>query len=521
MRKLLVLVFLISAFGCTSPQETVAPTETLTVVIATEEATEAASEAETEATVEATTEAETTDDVAAEETAEPTEEAGEEATVEATEATEDTTAATEEATEESGEEPTAEATEATEDTTAATTEEATEEAGEEVTDEATAATEDTSAATEEATEVASDDTAATAEGTEDATEGSTETTESGADTFVDTEWTCPEGFEGQTLSLFNWATYIGDNTVSDFEKLCGVTVQYDVYESDEALIARLRQGNPGYDLAFPTDYAVAIMARDGLVGEIDLANIPNIANIDERYLEPYFDPENAYTVPYVWGTTGIGYNIDATGEDIETWEQVFEYDGRVAWVDSSRPMLGAALSVLGLDPNTTNPEDIDAAKQYLIDHASNVIAIASDDGDALLAQGEVDIAVEYGGDVFQQIAECDCENLKYAVPLRGGILDLTSILILGDGPNPELAQVFMDYLLDPDVHAHVINTIYYPSPNRVAMEEGLIDEAFLSNPAGNPPEEALANMFYIMDVGEEAEQLYNDAWDEVKILAGS
>lgn len=507
MRKLLVLVFLISAFGCSSPQETTVPTDTLTVVIATDEPTEAASESETEATAEATVEGESTED------------AGAEATAEATEATEDTAAVTEEATaetteaseeaaaatEESSEEVTAEATEGT---TAVSTEEATEEAGEEATEDTTAA------ATEEATEEASED--ATAEGTEATTE-----TAASDDIFVDTEWTCPEGFEGQTLSLFNWATYIGDNTVSDFEKLCGVSVQYDVYESDEALIARLRQGNPGYDLAFPTDYAVAIMARDGLVGEIDLANIPNVANIDERYLAPYFDPENAYSVPYVWGTTGIGYDIDATGEDIETWEQVFEYEGRVAWVDSARAMLGAALSVLGLDPNTTNPEDIDAAKQYLIDHAGNVIAIASDDGDALLAQGEVDIAIEYGGDVFQQIAECDCENLKYAVPLNGGILDLTSILILGDGPNPELAQVFMDYLLDPNVHAHVINTIYYPSPNRVAMEEGLIDEAFLSNPAGNPPEEALANMFYIMDVGEEAEQLYNDAWDEVKILAGS
>jgi spermidine/putrescine transport system substrate-binding protein len=490
MRKLFVLVFLISAFGCASPQETTAPTDTLTVVIATEAATEPASESETEATVEATTEAVAIEATDTEATAEPTE-AGEEPTADATEATEDRTAATEEA------------TEATEDTTAAT-QEAT-----------VAATEDTTAVTtEEATEEAGEE--PTAEATE-ATEGSTDSD----DIFVDTEWTCPEGFEGQTLSLFNWATYIGDHTVSDFEKLCGVTVQYDVYESDEALIARLRQGNPGYDLAFPTDYAVAIMARDGMVGEIDLANIPNIANIDERYLRPYFDPENSYSVPYVWGTTGIGYNLDATSEDIETWEQIFEYEGRVAWVDSPRAMLGAALSVLGLDPNTTNPEDIETAKQYLIDHASNVIAIASDDGDALLAQGEVDIAIEYGGDVFQQIAECNCDNLKYAVPLNGGILDLTSVLILADAPNPELAQVFMDYLLDPNVHAHVINTIFYPSPNRVAMEEGLIDEEFLNNPAGNPPEEALANMFYIMDVGEEAEQLYNDAWDEVKILAGS
>lgn len=342
-----------------------------------------------------------------------------------------------------------------------------------------------------------------------------------AQVVVDTEWTCPEGFEGQTLSLFNWATYIGDNTVSDFEILCGVTVAYDVYESDESLIARLRQGNPGYDIAFPTDYAVNIIIRDELAGEIDLANIPNIANIDERYLDPYFDPDNGHSVPYVWGTTGIAYDLDATGEDITTWEQVFEYEGRVAWLDSPRAMFGAALTVLGLDPNTTDVDEIDQAKNYLIEHAGNVVAIASDDGDTLLAQGEVDIAVEYGGDVFQQIAECECDNLKYAVPEKGGILDLTSVLLLGDGPNPELAQVFMDYLLDPDVHAAIVNTIYYPSPNRVAIEEGLIDPAFLENPAGNPPAEVLAEMFYILAVDDAAEQAYNDAWDEVKIFAGS
>lgn len=341
------------------------------------------------------------------------------------------------------------------------------------------------------------------------------------ETAVETEWTCPEGFEGQTLSLFNWATYIGDNTVSDFEKLCGVTVLYDVYESDEAVISRLRQGNPGYDIAFPTDYAVEIMAREGLVGEIDLANIPNVANVDERYLKPYFDPENSFSVPYVWGTTGIGYNLDATGEDITTWEQVFEYEGRVAWVDSPRAMIGAALIVLGLNPNSEDVEEINLAKDYLIEHSSNVIAIASDDGDTLLAQGEVDIAVEYGGDVFQQMAECECENLKYAVPEKGGIFDLTSMVILAGGGNPELAQVFMDYILDPNVGAHVINTIFYPSPNRVAIEEGLIDEDFLSNPAGNPSAEVVAEMFFILAVSEDAEQAYNDAWDEVKIFAGS
>lgn len=340
------------------------------------------------------------------------------------------------------------------------------------------------------------------------------------ETAVDTEWTCPEGFEGQTLSIFNWATYIGDDTVADFEKLCGVTVLYDVYDSDESLIARLRQGNPGYDVAFPTDYAVAIMIREGLAAEIDHEKIPNLANNYEIYLDPYFDPGNKHSVPYVWGTTGIGYDIDRTGEEITTWDQVFEYEGRVAWVDSPRTMIAIALTVLGLDPNTVDPDEIDQAKQFLIDHSSNVVAIAGDDGDALLAQGEVDIAIEYGGDVFQQISECECDNLRYAVPEVGAIRDLTSIVLLADGPNPELAQVFMDYMMDKDVHAAIVNTIYYPSPNREAIENGLIDPEFLANPAGNPPEETLDTMFFILDVGEEAEQLYNDAWDEIVIMTG-
>lgn len=354
-----------------------------------------------------------------------------------------------------------------------------------------------------------------------AAQDATETLEDDDGVVVDTEWTCPEGFEGQTLSVFNWATYIGDSTVSDFETLCGVNIIYDVYDSDETVVALLRNGNPGYDIGFNTDYAVDIMAREGLLGEIDLANIPNIVNIDERYLKPYFDPENKHSVPYVWGTTGIGYNIKATGREITKWEDVFEYEGRISWVDSPRAMFGAALTVLGLDPNTTAPDDIELAKQYLIEHSSNVVAIAADDGDALLAQGEVDIAVEYGGDVFQQIAECECDTLRYVVPEKGGILDLTSIQLFANGPNPALAQVFMDYLLDPHVHAAIINTIYYPSPNKVAMELGLIDPDFLENPAGNPPPEVISEMFYIMAVDPDAEQAYNDAWDEVKIYAGT
>lgn len=332
-------------------------------------------------------------------------------------------------------------------------------------------------------------------------------------------WVCPPGFEGQTLSLYNWATYIGDNTVADFEEACGVTVLYDIYDSDEILISRLRQGNPGYDAAFPTDYAVAILIREGLAAEIDLNNIPNFANADPAFLNQHFDPENKHSVPYVWGTTSIAYNNTSVTDPIESWEDFFNYEGRVAWIDVARVMIGSALLVLGKDPNSTDPADIEEAKQYLIDHSANVIRIAGDDGDSLLAQGEVDAVVEYGGDIHQQLVDCQCQDYTYVLPEEGAFIDITSIVLLADGPNPELAQVWMDYVLHPQVGADITNTIAYPSPNRIANEMGLILPELTNDPSVTPSQSDVEKMHFVMDVGD-AEQLYNDAWDEVKVAIG-
>jgi spermidine/putrescine transport system substrate-binding protein len=351
------------------------------------------------------------------------------------------------------------------------------------------------------------------------TTGTEEAASSGA-TQLNTTWTCPDGYEGQSLSVYNWATYIGDLTVQTFEELCGVTVAYDVYDSDEAVIARMQQGNPGYDIAFMTDYAVSIMIRQGLAEPVNLENIPNFANINDQYKGQAFDPNNEYTVPYLLGTTGIGYRVEAFPEGEPTWKYLFEeFEGRVAWLDSPRAMLGIALLNLGHDPNTTDQALIDEARDYLVEHSQNVITIASDDGDAILVQGEVDAAIEYGGDMFQQIADCACDDFGFSNPSDGTILDITSAILLKDGPNKPLAEVFIDYLSDPVVAAHNTNVVKYPSPNRVAIEESLIDEELLTSPALNLSEEAQANAWFIEDIGDD-DILYTNAWDEVKVQIG-
>jgi spermidine/putrescine transport system substrate-binding protein len=333
-------------------------------------------------------------------------------------------------------------------------------------------------------------------------------------------WTCPEGFAGQTLSIYNWATYIGETTVSDFEALCGVRVIYDVYDSNESMIARLRQGNPGYDIAIPSDYAIVIMIREGLVQPIDLNNIPNYANIDDRWKDLFFDPENEYSVPYLWGTFGVGYNVNQVGEEITSWQQVFDHNGPVAWVDDSRSMIGIALNLLGYDPNSMDPDEIAEARGFLIDNGRNVIAVAADDGQALLARGEVDIALEYSGDILQIIEDCDCDDFAYVIPEEGSIVDIASMVILDGAPNPSLAEVFMDYVLDPVVGAGLTAFTGYPTPNKAAIEAGLIDEDMLNDPIVFPPDDIIELMWFNQDV-DEAEQDYNDAWDEILILIGS
>ena len=151
----------------------------------------------------------------------------------------------------------------------------------------------------------------------------------------DSQWVCPAGFEGQTLNVYNWATYIAEDTIANFEAACGVNVVYDTYASDDDMLVRLRQGNPGFDLVVPSDVIVTLMVDEGLILELDKANIPNWANLDPTFLDLPFDPGNRFSAPYQWGTVGIGYNVEKVGE-ISSWAELFSYDGPLssAWASS-------------------------------------------------------------------------------------------------------------------------------------------------------------------------------------------
>lgn len=332
------------------------------------------------------------------------------------------------------------------------------------------------------------------------------------------EWVCPEGFAGQQLNVFNWSLYISEDAIPNFERLCNVKVVYDTYDTTESVFTRLREGNPGYDVIFLSDFMVTLMAEEDLLMPLDLDKIPNFANIGDEFKDPAYDPSNVYSIPYLWGSTGISYNRNRVDE-ITSWEDMFNYNGPVAWLDEPTVMLAVGLLMNGYDPNSVDEDEIAEARDYLIENGGNVRTIAASDGSFLLETGEVDIIVGYSGELFQVLMNCECDDFAYAIPEEGGNIYVDTMTIPVGAKNPALAHVFIDYMLDPLVGAVNANEIGYASPNRVSIEMELIDPDYLDNDVIYLSPEIIERLFYITQ-NPDGELARLDAWDEVSLLVG-
>lgn len=335
----------------------------------------------------------------------------------------------------------------------------------------------------------------------------------------DSKLSNPNSTQEKILSIYNWSTYIDPEVITQFEQQFEVKVQYDTYESNDDLYAKLKPGNSGYDIIFPSDYMVTIMGKENLVEPLNLANIPNIKNIDKKFLKTPFNPNNKYSLPYLWGTMGLGYNIKKTGGEIDSWKAIFEpkYTNRVALIEESRAILGGVLIYLGYNPNTTNPEEIAKARDYILQHNETIAAFTGDSGQLLLAQGEVDITVEWSGDIFDVMQENP--DLRYAIPKEGSLIWIDNVSIAKNAPNKELAEKFINFLFEPDISAKISNFVKYGTPNQTAIKMGLIDQQILNNPVIYPPPETFKKLTYIRDVGD-ATKLYDEAWTEIKVGVG-
>ena len=322
----------------------------------------------------------------------------------------------------------------------------------------------------------------------------------------------------EEIVMFNWTDYIDPDLYGEFEEASGVRVIEDNYSSNEELLAKLQGGSAGYAVIVPSDYTVGIMIEEGLLAKQDHANIPNLSNLADRFTQVPYDPGSVYCVPYMWGTTGFGY--DSTKVDPPaSWSVFFEPDpnsdiyGRVTMLDDPRESFAAALAYLGYDINTTDEAQLNEAKDALIRAKAQLAGYDSDTYEDLVASGENLLAHGWNGDFL--LAMEDNENIAYVTPKEGGVVFVDNLCIPASAtPEQKLAgEMLINFLLEPEVAARNSEFIYYASPNKAA--EAFLPEDFLNDTSIYPPAEVLDKLQYLEPVGE-AESIYQRLWDEVK-----
>jgi spermidine/putrescine transport system substrate-binding protein len=317
--------------------------------------------------------------------------------------------------------------------------------------------------------------------------------------------------QSKQVNVYNWDTYIGETTLQDFTDATGISVRYDLYASNDELFAKLREGNPGYDVIYPTnDYVERMITADMLL-PLDHAKIPNLKNIDTTFADPAFDPGLGHSAPYFWGTVGLGYR-KSKGTP-KSLAEVFEgdaYQGRISLLNSTDSIL-AALKYRGHSLNTKDPAEVDDAVETLIEVKPKIKTFAPDTGQDLLISGEVDVCLEYNGDVLQVMEEDD--GLNYVVPAEGSQLWVDSMCIPKGGPNPENAHTFINFILDAEVHGAIATFVRYPCPNAAALD--FIPPEDRANPALYPSKAVLSRCEIPVYKGERVESLYADALTRV------
>lgn len=317
--------------------------------------------------------------------------------------------------------------------------------------------------------------------------------------------------EGE-LNIYNWSAYLNPDNLKAFNGEYSVEATQDFYASNEELIAKLKGGAAGYDIIAPTGYAVEILAKSGLLLELDHSRIPNLANADPQFVGAGFDPDNTYSVPKDWGTTGVGFLTDHVSEDITSWAQFYDlasaYSGRYTVLDSSPEVVGSALKLLGYSYNSLDQAEVDEATDKLISIKGDIAAITSSQYRQMMQREETYVALGWNGDFFYVK-----KPHKYVIPSEGSEFWLDNWCIPAAAPHPSLAHEFLNWILTPEHQATETSYTYYASC--VPEAKPMVDPAIANDPSIYPPDDVIAKLETAIADPTFLQQR-NDAWTKFK-----
>ncbi|WP_447555838.1 polyamine ABC transporter substrate-binding protein [Vreelandella sp. EE22] len=337
------------------------------------------------------------------------------------------------------------------------------------------------------------------------------------------------------VRVYNWSDYIAPETLEKFTERTGIDVTYDVYDSNETLDAALLAGRSGYDVVVPSSHFFMRQRQAGVYQALDKDALPNLENLNAELMENLeaIDPNSEYMVPYMWGTNGIGYNVDRVtdilGDDapVDSWAMLFdpeitgvlaEAGCGISMLDSGEEMLPAAMAYLGLNPTSDNTDDLEAAGELIAGIRDDITYFHSSRYISDLANGDICVAAGYSGDVFQAAERAEEAGrdfeIGYTIPKEGAALWFDVMAIPADAPNVENAHAFIDFILDPEIAAEITDYVSYANPNSAA--DAYIDEEILNNPAIYPETEVMQNLYVALDMPQAFQRVRTRIWNRVK-----
>ena len=317
------------------------------------------------------------------------------------------------------------------------------------------------------------------------------------------------------LVVYNWAEYIPDGILADFEKETGIKVEYSTYENNEVMYSKLKiQKGKGYDIVVPSTYLVSKMRDEGLLQKVDKTKLSNFKNLMPDLLNKPYDPNNDYSVPYLWGSTGIGVNSEEIDPStVSKWADLWDtkWKNKLLLVDDVREAFGMALQKNGHSVNTKNPDEIKQAYEDLQKLMPNVRVFNADAPREPFLAGDVNLGMIWSGEA--NMAQKENDKIQYIYPKEGSGFWVDSLTIPAGAENVENAHKFIDYMLKPEVGKKVVEQLGYSTPNKEV--KALVETKLQNNPIIFPPSDILSKAEFQQDVGD-AIKLYNDYWEKLK-----